>query len=395
VNSLKDAAARVKALRDEVINIEDTAVKEQRDLSVKEADRIGEIRQEMVLLKVRIDEMKAERAQRKELDKIAEGVDDVQDFSTKGSVPRGPAVGWDVEQMKSLHTAALERRPMSFGAKLVTTTEAPQATRVTYRLTDFPYMRDAMRVLDYLPVEETPTPQVTYYRALNAASAAAPVAEGVAKAESTPSFESVTVVCRKIAHYLKATTEAISDFPNFMDVVGRELMAGLIDAENAQLLSGTGTPPALQGLLTTSGVDVQPRGTDSNADAIFKAIQEVRINTFSDPTLLVMRPDNFTALRLSKASGSGEYLAGAIMDSEPRRMWGFNYVLTTRLPANEALVMNANLGAKVYVREYPRLSTGLEGADFKENKVTLVAEERLALTVPRPPAVVRVTGLTT
>ena len=185
----------------------------------------------------------------------------------------------------------------------------------------------------------------------------------------------------------------IAEFSNFMDVCGREMLAGLIDTENAQLISGNGTAPNLTGLLNQSGIQTQARGTDSNIDALFKGMNLLRTATFSEPSFVAVHPDNWATVRLSKNS-NGDYLAQDVLSGDPARLWGYPVVVTTRLgAAGTALIMNGPLGARVYLREAPVLSVGTEGNDFIANKTTLVAEERLALTCPRPAAVVKVTGL--
>jgi HK97 family phage major capsid protein len=314
------------------------------------------------------------------------------DYETKGR-RLGPEIGWDESQLKSLHQAVRERRPLSIGAKVITTTAAPQSTVPQFKLTDFPMLRDATRLLDHLPVEQTDATQVKYFRALAAASGATAVAEGGPKPLSDPTWETVTADVRKLAHHAKVNQEVVDDFSNFLDVCGREMLAGLIDQENAQLINGNGTPPNLLGLLGQSGVQEQQRGTDSNIDALFKAINKLRVATFSEPTFVAIHPDNWATVRLSK-NINGDYLAQDVLSGDPARLWGYPVVVTTRLgSAGTALVMTGPLGARVFMREAPVLSVGTEGDDFIKNRVTIVAEERLALTCPRPAAVVKVTSL--
>jgi HK97 family phage major capsid protein len=103
------------------------------------------------------------------------------------------------------------------------------------------------------------------------------------------------------------------------------MLAGLIEAENAHLTNGTGTLPAILGLLNQSGIQVRARdsaGGERNLDALFRAINDLRTSVFAEPTALVMHPNNFTTARLSKADGSGECLTGDPMSPEPARLWG-------------------------------------------------------------------------
>jgi HK97 family phage major capsid protein len=395
MNSLKDVGARAKALRSELDAMKQRALDEGRDLTDAETERIDRIKSETVMLSMKAGEIRERQKRRRDLDAIAQGVDVSDDYRTKAG--KAPQLAFSDEQLKSLHNAITERRPLAVQSKTVSTTEGPQAAAVQYRFSDFPYLRDKMRVLDVIPQEPTTATQVTYFRALAAASAAGAVAEGASKPESTPSWESASTNVRKVAHWARANDEVLQDFSSALDFIGREMLAGLVDQESTQLLSGDGVAPNLLGLLNQSGIQTQARGTDTNADALFKAIQLVRTSVFLEPDTLIMRPDNFGAVRLLKDS-TGQYLAGGLQDSDPARLWGFRVLLTTRLPANVAVVSNMSLGARVYMRQAPTLEVNPYGGNtdaWLKNQTLVRAEERLALTCPRPSAIVKVTGLTT
>src|SRR5918999_1069521 len=202
MNSLQDVGARAKALRQEIDALKARALSEERDLTSAEVERLESIKSEAVLLKVRADEYAADERRRRDLDAIAKGVDVSDDHNTKARSTA--AMGWDGSQLKALHSAIVERRPLAIQAKTVATTDAPQSTVPSYRLTDFPYLRDRMRVLDVIPAEPTTATTVNYFRALTAASAATSVAEGALKPESTPQWESVSTAVRKIGHWARA-----------------------------------------------------------------------------------------------------------------------------------------------------------------------------------------------
>ncbi|MDP9235169.1 MAG: DUF1326 domain-containing protein [Actinomycetota bacterium] len=99
-------------------------------------------------------------------------------------------------------------------------------------------------------------------------------------------------------------------------------------------------------------------------------------------------------IRLAKASGSGEYLASDPLSGQSNNIWGVPTLVTSKLTQGTALVANLASAAVVFVRESPRLETFIGGsAEFAANVRMIRAEERLALTVVRPAAIVKVTGL--
>lgn len=170
------------------------------------------------------------------------------------------------QQLKSLQTGAINREVTAKAA--ITSTLAPMANAPDYRFGVFPWLRDAHRVLDLIPKDVTEGPSVHYFRALAAASAAATVAQGANKPESSPTWEEVTATVRKIAHYTRVNDEVIADFRSFLDVVGAEMIAGLIDRENAQPIAGDGIGQNLLGLTVDPAIQtVGSAGTDLDAIA--------------------------------------------------------------------------------------------------------------------------------
>ena len=83
-------------------------------------------------------------------------------------------------------------------------------------------------------------PSVIFFQQVSQASAAAPVAEGGAKPESSPNWTAVTTPARKLAHYAVVSKESLADFANFDQIVNQEMVRGLVVAENAQILTGSG-----------------------------------------------------------------------------------------------------------------------------------------------------------
>ena len=194
-----------------------------------------------------------------------------------------PPLDFSMGQVQQWHKAAQDGH---FIKAEIDSTDSPMSAVGDYRMTPFPFLRDKPRVANLIPVERTDAPTVFYFRGTTAASAAAAVAEGAAKPESSPVWQQISSPVRKLAHYTRINDEVLQDFVNFREVVGTELLAGLIDAENAQLLVGSGVAPNLTGFLTTSGILTRARGADSNLDAVAKAKADLRVGASSpSPTL--------------------------------------------------------------------------------------------------------------
>jgi hypothetical protein len=69
-------------------------------------------------------------------------------------------------------------------------------------------------------------------------------------------------------------------------------------------------------------------------------------------------------------------------------------VVTPKIAAGVGLVMAAKLATRLYVRQAPAVEMHAGGtAEFIANQRLVRAEERLALAVPRPAGIVKITGM--
>jgi HK97 family phage major capsid protein len=223
-------------------------------------------------------------------------------------------------------------------------------------------------------------------------------AEGAAKTESDWAVTLRSDPIRKVAHWFQATKESLDDVPWLESQLRGRLSFGVRRKEEQQVLSGDGTGQNITGLINRSGIQTQARGSDSNMDAIYKAMQKIRGSAgtgFAEPTAIVIHPDNFTAIKLAKST-DGIYLYGAPADEGVDRLWGLPLRQTTAITANTALVGAFRPYAEVLRREGITVLTSSEHASFMvENKLLIVAESRLGLAVTRPSAFCTATGLTT
>jgi HK97 family phage major capsid protein len=166
--------------------------------------------------------------------------------------------------------------------------------------------------------------------------------------------------------------------------------------EEQQLLSGSGAGQELRGLLNRSGLQTQAKGADPTPDAIYKAMQKIRGAAglgFAEPTAVVFHPNDWTEIKLLRTA-DGIYLWGNPSDEGPDRIWGLPVRQTTGIAEGTALVGAFRPHAEVIRREGITITLSTEHASyFVENKVAILAEERLALAVYRPSAFCTVTGI--
>ncbi|MBA2273456.1 MAG: phage major capsid protein [Actinobacteria bacterium] len=183
--------------------------------------------------------------------------------------------------------------------------------------------------------------------------------------------------------------EVIADFTGFLTTVGQSLIAGLIDARNERLLNGA------QALTTATGIQVHAVGADTKLDALFLAGNLLRTgSSFTEPDTIILNPADYGDVRLIK-DAEGRYLTGDPAAAGPPTIFGTRVLVTNKIAAGTGLVANLQEAARLYVREAPRVDVNPMGgaAEFIANQTLLRAEERLALAIVKPTAVVKVTGL--
>ncbi|HXI18732.1 MAG TPA: phage major capsid protein, partial [Chloroflexota bacterium] len=315
--------------------------------------------------------------------------------SIEERIKESPAIKAHVERgmgMKELAAAGmpfLELSPSEYKALVSLTSISPQNER---RPGIIEMAVENRTVADLLMEGTTTRPVVEYYTETALPTAAGAVAEGAVKPESTFAWAPVTEPVSKIGHWVPVTDEALADVPGLEGIVRNRLAWGVTRKEENDILNGTGTAPALRGLLNRTGIQTQAKGTDPIYDAIFKGLQKVRNIGFADPTAVVMHTDVWTQIRLT-TTADGLYIYGNPMDAGPERIFGLPIRQTSVMPVNTALVLSREY-AQVTRRTGITVTASSENAtNFVENKVTILAEERVGLEVYRAAAFCSVTGL--
>ncbi|MBA3781016.1 MAG: phage major capsid protein [Nocardioides sp.] len=213
----------------------------------------------------------------------------------------------------------------------------------------------------------------------------------------------VTDALKKIAAWFDTTDEMAEDLPFWVSEVNNRGLYLLSMFEEAQLLNGNGTGSNVLGLLNRSGIQTETAVTSSadNADALFRALTKVQTATGLVADSLVINPADYQKLRLTKdANGqyfgggffSGTYGQGGLTTQPP--VWGLNTVVSAATAAGTAVVGALKPAATVYRKGGVRVeSTNSDLGKFTKNIITTRIEERVALAVRNPSAVVKVTLL--
>lgn len=255
-----------------------------------------------------------------------------------------------------------------------------------------PFGVDETTVGDLMLQGTTDNNTITYMEETTFTNAAATVAEGAAKPESAVDFTERTDNVRKIATWIPVTDELLADVAGFRSYLEGRLRFMVERAEEDQLLNGDGTAPNISGILDRSGL--QTVTSTNDVDSIYRAITEVRVDGFAEPTALVIHPLSWANIRLAKDSNNQYFGPGPFAPDRTETLWGLPVRVTPLIAEGTALVGAFRPYAQIFRREGVTVTASTEHSTyFTENKVAVLAEERLALAVYRPAAFCKITGL--
>jgi HK97 family phage major capsid protein len=250
-----------------------------------------------------------------------------------------------------------------------------------------PQRRMTVRAL--LAQGQTNSNSIEYDREKVFTNSAAPVAEGALKPQSELQTEDATATVRTIAHWMRASVQILADAPGLRSMIDQRLRYGLAYVEETQLLTGSGSGQNLSGLITNATAYAAPGSltASTQVDVLRLMILQVALSEFP-PNGIVMNPIDMAAIEMSKDTAGG-YLIGDPQGTIQKRLWGLPVVETQAITVDKALVGAFDLAAQIFDRQDATVEVSTEDQDnFVKNKVTIRAEERLALAIYRPAALV-------
>lgn len=275
-------------------------------------------------------------------------------------------------------------------ANFVTTAGwSPESTRTGRVVLD---EQREVEVLDYIPALPTSMAAIVYMEETTFTNAAAERAEAGAYAESALALTQRSVTVRSIGTSLPVSDEQLEDEAGVAAYLDQRLGFMVRQRVDSQVLVGDGIAPNLAGTLNVAGINTQALGGDTVLDALYKAIDLVRVTGRAQPSVIIVHPTDFQPVRLLKTV-DGIYIWGSPSDSGPSMVWGLPLVLTTAVTQNTAIVGDYARHSALHIRRGLELQTGYVNANFTNGMVTVRAGMRAAMVHYRPSAFTQVTGI--
>jgi HK97 family phage major capsid protein len=207
-----------------------------------------------------------------------------------------------------------------------------------------------------------------------------------AKPESTISFEPYAVTIRTVAHHIAVSNQLVNDSAAIAAYIDMRLRDGLADRIEQQLISGNGTAPNLAGLETQAGVALVDVN-DSIIDTANLAIWTLWQNGFQADAIIVNPLDWSAVERLREGTNSGMYLYGPPGTVAAPQLFRVPVIPSRWVTQGEMGVCALRQAVVLFDRQAASVEMGYVNDDFIRNRITIRAEERLALSVDRPQGV--------
>lgn len=244
-------------------------------------------------------------------------------------------------------------------------------------------------IRDLLMPGQTDKQVVTYFKETGFTNAADFVSENTRKPQSDIEFEFAEAPVRTIAHFVKATNQILSDVPALRSYIDYRLRWGVKFVENDALLNGTGAGQTIEGLkpAATAYDTGRNEAGDTRIDTIRRAMTQVDL-AFYPTSGIILHPTDWEKIELTKTDEGAYVFANPLALAGPV-LWGRRVVVTAAQTEGEFTLGAFNLAAQIFDREEITVEIATENEDdFVNNRVTIRGEERLAMAVHRPEAII-------
>jgi len=225
-------------------------------------------------------------------------------------------------------------------------------------------------------------------------NAAAEVAEGQQKPQSSITFTPGTMPVTTVAHWIKITRQLAMDNAALAAYINRRMVYGVNLRVENQLVSGNGVAPNLSGLtnagnFTAHGYTAASLNTlglaNNGFDLVGKMMGDAALADYPADVVILNTADWWT-MRLAKDS-QGRYLLGEPAANVIPTLFGRPVVASNAMPIGKVWVGSLSQAATLHNREGVRVDMSeSDENNFQLNLITIRAERRLALTVEKPAA---------
>lgn len=238
----------------------------------------------------------------------------------------------------------------------------------------------------------TDAPSISWTRENVFINAAAEVAEGGQRQQSSITFTPEVMAVSTVGHVIKITSQLAKDNAAMAAYINLRMEYGVNLKFENQLIIGNGATPNIKGLAHVenyvphgyTAASLAALGLRNNRfDVIGKAIGDCAAADSPADVIIVNTVDWWT-MRLAK-NDNGEYILGKPGDNVVPMLFGLPVVASNAMPVGKFWVGPLRIAATLWRREGVAIDlSDSDGDNFQSGLVTVRAERRGALTVEKP-----------
>jgi HK97 family phage major capsid protein len=244
----------------------------------------------------------------------------------------------------------------------------------------------ASDTVEYVQITSTTNNASTVAESTTTATPGSQTAANGVKQESAMALAKKTAVVRTFAHWIPATTRALSDAGQIRALIDAFLLYGLSEEIEDQIMNGDGAGENFDGITHVTGTQAQNWDTDI-LTTTRKARTKVRTVGRSVPTAYVMHPTTWEQIDLLQDNEARYFFGGPARLGSPT-LWGLPVVESETVDVAQVIVGDFRK-AVLWDREQASIAVSNQHSDFFiRNMVAILAEERHAFGVIQPNAFV-------
>jgi HK97 family phage major capsid protein len=258
------------------------------------------------------------------------------------------------------------------------------------------------RVLDHIPTIACDTLNYEFIKDNTTSDGVTgTTAEGVTAPDVTLAFEALTVAMVPIKATFGLSVEVMADWSVALGYAQAEVMRQIVDSENSQILTATGTTGNMNGLINQAANTIAVPTTLATGvtalDFILSGINTLRTvpNVLAVADQIWLHPNDWYSL-VGLKDGLNRYMITPDPTQDaPKRLFNIPVYTTTAMTAGTAVLLDSTKFGFGIIRQGIQMFAGHNEEDFSQFIQRYALMWRGQLAVVRPGAILTVTGLPT
>jgi HK97 family phage major capsid protein len=232
-----------------------------------------------------------------------------------------------------------------------------------------------------LPVGTISTGLFTFPQETGGEGDAAPQVQGSAKSQIDFDITMADAPAQYIAGYVRISRQMLDDVPAMTSFLQSRLLEKYLLAEDAQLLSGNGTAPNLQGILGVASAATG--GATVDVEQLVQSIAQIDAANYSANGILINPTDWANIVNTKNTNAAYSLPASTVVTNDGSlTIAGVPVFKSTAIAADTFLVGDWSMGAQIMQNQGISVQfSEMDSDNFQKNLITVRVEARIAFPI--------------